>query len=111
VRTRKHKVAPFASHTPVLVDDEGDKWLAVLSTRTPRQPKRLELPPHLVFGSAEERRHFRNRHSASERVDQKEPVRVRPRFGRAVLCPVHHARFASLEVSVVRDFETGGILI
>jgi hypothetical protein len=24
-------------------------------------------------------------------VGQKEPVRVRPRFGRAVLCPVHHA--------------------
>ena len=50
------------------------------------------LLAHLLFGPAQKRRDLRNRHSARERVNQKEQIGLRPRLADVVLCPVRHSR-------------------
>jgi len=91
--SRKRKVAQVKWSAPLLM---GYSEELTLNARTWGVFSGLALLAHLLFGPAEKRRDLRNRHSARERVGQKEPVRVRPRFGRPVLCPVHHARLSSL---------------
>jgi len=50
----------------------------------------LALLAHFPFGPVEERRAVRKRHSARERVDQKEKIRLLPRLADVMLCSVRH---------------------
>jgi hypothetical protein len=52
----------------------------------------LALLAHFLFGPAEKRRDLRNRHSARERVNQKEQIGLLPRLADVVLCVVRQNR-------------------
>ena len=87
--SRKRKVAQVKWCAPLLM---GYSEELTLNARAWGVLSGLALLAHLLFGPAEKRRDLRNRHSARERVNQKEQIGLRPRLADVVLCPVRHSR-------------------